>query len=564
MNAPAPAAVLQQNIALDLLFPSPTNPRKRFNQVKLEELAASIKTQGVLQPILVRVALQGDGFGAVENKGNYEVIAGERRYRASKLAGLTEVPCFIRNLTDLQVLHAQVIENLQRDDLHPIEEAEGYENLMQQMDENGNKYTADTIAAEVGKSRGYVYGRLKLLDLCQEARDAFFDGSLENSTGQIIARIPTHKLQLEALTRIVEDDMSFRQAKDWIQRRFMLDLATAPFEIKDASLLESAGACTECLKRTGNQPELFDDVSSKDICTDTACFAEKKTAHIAFAIKSAETNGDVVIRKEEAKKLIRYPYMIEQELSNSNLALLSDEIPDDAEERTWEDMLNAHGLLSGKKALHKTIIENPFQEEVLVAIDTKVAMAALTKAGFQLAEEQEPKQSQSNQKAYAEQEKKRAAEKAAEEAEATQKNAFRKRLFEVVRQKIAADFAQGIVAEGLYRVLANEVFTNCSASLDEAIELFQHHLPDFQIDEDAEPDDEGARFIDSLSAQQLFLFMLDCILISERSVPSRNLDTEPVRMLQAAKAVGIDAAAVEQEAIETKPTKKTSTKKGAK
>jgi hypothetical protein len=254
--------------------------------------------------------------------------------------------------------------------------------------------------------------------------------------------------------------------------------------------------------------------------------------------------------------------MIEQELSKSNLALLSDEIPGDAEDRTWEDMLNAHSLLSGKKALHKTLIENPFQEEVLVAIDTKAAMEALTKAGFKLAEEKETEQSQTNQKAQAERDKKRAAEKAAEEAEAAMKNAFRKRLFDTVRKKIADDFAQGIVAEGLYRILASEIYRISSADFDETIELFRHYVPDIELDEDSEPDEESDRVINLLSTQQLFLFMFDCILIGERSVPSWNLDTEPVRMLQAAKAVGIDVAAVDQEATITKPTK-TKAKKGA-
>jgi ParB/RepB/Spo0J family partition protein len=551
MNAPTPSAVVQQNIALDLLFPSPTNPRKRFNQTKLEELAASIRTQGVLQPILVRPV--GEQF---------EVIAGERRYRASKLAGLAEIPTFVRTLTNIQVLHAQVIENLQRDDLHPIEEAEGYENLMQQVDESGNKYTADTIAAEVGKSRGYVYGRLKLLDLCQEARDAFFNGELENSTCQIIARIPTHKLQLEALTHIVEDGMSFRQARDYIQRRFMLDLATAPFEIKDANLLEKAGACTECLKRTGNQPELFDDVSSKDVCTDTGCFAEKKTAHIAATIKAAEANGDEVLRKEDAAKLLTYRYMIDSDLHRAGLVRLTDEIPDDADERTWEDALNAHKLLNptkGKSVIQKTIIENPYEEEIIVAINAESAMKALEKAGFKPKQEEETPENQARNQSANQRRQQQQEKNARIDAEVEQINKFRSRLFTTLQQQIA----DGNVPEGLYRILAGEFLYMAVDAPEDAEDLVKRYSPEVEFDYDNELAPEINKHLANLDPQQLFLLMIDSLMVNEMTVSSWNMDSNPERMLAIAKEIGVDAEAIQKEVFaETTPKKPTKAKKG--
>lgn len=155
-----PATATHQSIVLDLLFPSPTNPRKRFDDAKLGELAESIKQQGILQPLLVReeISSKADAgkpawpFPNALNtlptpSGRFEIIAGERRYRAAKLAGLSDIPCFVRNLTDAQVLHAQVIENLQRDDLHPLEEAEGYDKMIK---EHGS--TAESLGAEIAET----------------------------------------------------------------------------------------------------------------------------------------------------------------------------------------------------------------------------------------------------------------------------------------------------------------------------------------------------------------------------------------------------------------------------
>lgn len=566
MNAPV---ILQHSIAVEHLYPSPTNPRKRFDEAKLKELAASITAQGVLQPLLVRKwsanldVPRGKNFGDIANA--YEVIAGERRFRASKIAGLIEVPCFVRELTDLQVLHAQVIENLQRDDLHPIEEAEGYESLLQTLDENEEKFTADTIAGEVGKSRAYIYGRLKLLDLCQEARDAFFRGKIENSIAQLIARIPTHLLQIEALTDITEEDMSYRQAKEYIQRRFMLDLATAPFEIKDAKLLEKAGACTNCIKRTGNQPELFDDVKSKDVCTDTTCFAEKKAAHITSTIAKAEANGDEVILKADAKKILSYAgsYWIDNDLRRSNLARLDSEIPGDAQQRTYKDALETHGLLSGKKALHKCVIENPFEDGIIEAINIKGAMEALTKAGFKIEEEEQTEQLKEKAKTESERDKKQAEENARIEAEITRQTAIRSRLFEAIRQKTADDLSQGIVAEGLYRLLATAVAREWAGAWNDTEELLQHYLPDESFQEDAEFEDEVVRIVAKMNTQQHFMILIDCLVMGEVKVHRYSLDEKPATLLDAANTLGIDAEAIEQEVISelTKPTK-TKAKKG--
>lgn len=139
-------------VALNDLVPSPFQPRRLFTEEALTDLVDSIREKGVLQPLLVRVT-------RVQN-ARYEIIAGERRYRASKLAGLSEVPVIVKEFDDQATLEVALIENLQREDLSPLEEAEGYKRLLQEFD-----YTQEALAKVVGKSRSYVANMMRLLDL---------------------------------------------------------------------------------------------------------------------------------------------------------------------------------------------------------------------------------------------------------------------------------------------------------------------------------------------------------------------------------------------------------------
>lgn len=155
-----------KEIRLEELAPSPTNPRKTFDQVKLEELAASIREKGILEPLLVRPHVNGDGT-------KYEVVAGERRFRGARLAERETAPCIVQDLTDLEVLEVQTIENLQRDDVHPLEEAEGYVALMK-----AGEYDEGRIAERIGKTRAYVYRRVQLVNLIPALKRIFTDGEL--------------------------------------------------------------------------------------------------------------------------------------------------------------------------------------------------------------------------------------------------------------------------------------------------------------------------------------------------------------------------------------------------
>jgi ParB/RepB/Spo0J family partition protein len=208
------------NLALASITPSLTNPRKTFNPDKLTELANSIKATGMHQPILVR-PLTGSRVADTDRAVQFELVCGERRLRASQQAGLDTVPAMVRVLTDDQVLEIQLVENLQRDDLTAIEEAEGYDALMQHA-----SITADQVGEKIGKSRSYVYGRLKLLDLCTEARVSLRDRTIDASRALLVARIPDHKLQIKAMKEIVtrgqwvaghQEPMSYRAAAEHVQ-----------------------------------------------------------------------------------------------------------------------------------------------------------------------------------------------------------------------------------------------------------------------------------------------------------------------------------------------------------
>lgn len=308
-----------------LIDPSPSNPRKTFRD--LEELAETIKKHGILQPLVVR-----------PKAGRLELVFGERRLRAGKLAGLTAFPCLVREMSDLEVLEVQIIENVQRADVDALEEADGYKVLHET-----HGYSVPDIAAKIGKSIAYVYARLKLCALGPEGRKALAEGKLTDSTALLVARIPL-PLQGEAVKELEPDfdhggdedadpkekqeldPLGAREAFVRIKRRFMLRLADAPFDPKDVELVPKAGACTTCPKRTGAQPELFPDVKAADTCTDPTCFDEKRDASWERRKKQAKAEGIDVVEGKKAKEY--FPY-------GSNLSRSSGMV--DLDEKDWSD-----------------------------------------------------------------------------------------------------------------------------------------------------------------------------------------------------------------------------------
>ena len=181
--------------------PNPGQPRRQFEQKALEELAASIKSQGVLQPILVRPLGEG-------RPGKYSIVAGERRWRAAQLAGLTEVPVVVRSLTAQETLLAALIENLQREDLNPVEEALGIQTLK---DEFG--LSQEELAVQLGKSRSAVANSLRLLSLSEAVRDDLSDGKLSAGHARALLSITEDKAREYLRNRILEEHLSVREAE---------------------------------------------------------------------------------------------------------------------------------------------------------------------------------------------------------------------------------------------------------------------------------------------------------------------------------------------------------------
>jgi ParB family chromosome partitioning protein len=272
-----------RNVSLALLSESKTNPRRTFEEVALKELASSILTQGVLSPLLVR-PLTENGF---------EIIAGARRYRAAQMAEVPTVPVRIVHLSDAAALEAQLVENLVRSEIHPMEEAQGFRALL---DLEEPKYSIEQIAAKVGKSPVFVASRLKLADLVPAAVDAFYADEIGVGHALLLAKLPADQ-QGQALSACFKEVyngaskparilLPVRNLQFWIDSNVLLVLKDAPFNKRDAQLVPAAGSCADCPKRTGHNKLLFgDDLGRQgDRCTDPNCFQAKVLAHVVQTV----------------------------------------------------------------------------------------------------------------------------------------------------------------------------------------------------------------------------------------------------------------------------------------
>jgi ParB family chromosome partitioning protein len=272
-----------RNVSLSLLNESKTNPRHTFEEAALKELAESIRTQGVLSPLLVR-PLTENGF---------EIVFGARRYRAAQLAGQETVPVRVRQMGDAEALEAQLVENLIRSEIHPMEEAQGFRALL---DLEEPKYSIEQIAAKVGKSPAFVAQRLKLTDLGPSAVEAFYGDEIGVGHALLLAKLPADQQEqaLQACFKEVYGSgpkparilLPVRSLQFWIDSNILLVLKDAPFNKRDSELVPAVGSCADCLKRTGHNKLLFgDDLGRQgDRCTDPTCYQSKVQAHVAKTI----------------------------------------------------------------------------------------------------------------------------------------------------------------------------------------------------------------------------------------------------------------------------------------
>ena len=206
-----------RELPAEKIHPRKDQPRKKFDEDTMQELASSIREHGILQPVLVR---------PVEN--GYEIIAGERRWRAAQLAGLTHVPVVVRDIDDRQAAEISLIENIQRDDLTVVEEAKAYRMLAEQFG-----YTQETIAEKIGKSRAYVANTLRILNLPEEILQMLEKGELSAGHVRPLLALPTAGEQLAAAKEIVANKMTVRQVENKVKtKRIKFDIpADKPVEL---------------------------------------------------------------------------------------------------------------------------------------------------------------------------------------------------------------------------------------------------------------------------------------------------------------------------------------------
>lgn len=278
------------------ITPSPLNPRKRGLLDGIEDLTESIKAKGVLQPIIVRP------FG-----GQHQVVAGHRRREAALRAKLDAVPCLVREYSDEDVLEVQLTENLERENVHPLDEAEAFAELVRR------GRTVQQIADKIGRPQSFVAQRMKLLDLGTKARAALDRGSITLAVALVVARVPA-SLQDEAV-EVIEDSAEFsgggiqpptaQKALQIVKERFVLRLSLATFPTDDGALVPAAGPCTTCPKRSGNQVALFGDFEDEDLCLDPACHRKKLDAHWKQLEKHTPPEYAKLLSGDEAKKAIQ-------------------------------------------------------------------------------------------------------------------------------------------------------------------------------------------------------------------------------------------------------------------
>jgi ParB/RepB/Spo0J family partition protein len=248
-------------ISLSLLDPSPFNYREFFPKPELEELAADIARHGIISNLTVRAIAAG----------RFELVVGERRYRAAGMAGLKAVPATIVSLTDQQVIEVQLSENIHRANPHPMQEARAIGQLQK------TRAGIEEIAARIGKSKAFVYSRLKLLSLIEPVQQMFLADKCSTVQAYEIATLSPDS-QTEFFEQYCadwkEDDFEMPDT-DHTLRQFKYDLSNAPFDIKDKKLLPEAGACTGCPFNSATTSTLFPDQAKNSICNKKECYRSK-------------------------------------------------------------------------------------------------------------------------------------------------------------------------------------------------------------------------------------------------------------------------------------------------
>jgi ParB/RepB/Spo0J family partition protein len=505
---------------------SPTNPRdaaRRKKSKKWAEFANSVKQQGVMQPIVVRPWPEHYAH-TTATRPEWEIIAGEGRYDASVEAGFAEIPAMIRTqLTDKQVVELQMIENIQREDLTPLEEADG---LRRMIEEHG--HTVDSAAATLECSKGRIYQHLKLLSLGTAGRAYLADGDIDFATAVAIARIPVAALQDQAAREIAKTPeghaMSNREAVRHIQERYMVSLKGCVFDIKDTTLVKAAGSCAACPKRSGNNTDPTVEVRDVNVCTDPDCYRDKKLAHNKRRMAEAQQAGHKVVTGSAAKTLL--PYANPNSINAANLtALDSTNYGDGLYGAFKKNAYPTHRELLEKAQeagveVKITLIEHKATETLVEAVDSKALAAALAKAGVL----KKPKTS-SDEGGTLRDQQREAEKKARAETE------FRKRVHGAIRAALDEAIAAGKASPLDWNLIAADAWR--ATSFDDQ----KYVLPLWLATEDIKKGGphEAIRAltkrVESMQMNELYIFMIDLVLLSRCRVSTHTAN--PTKMPEA-------------------------------
>jgi ParB family chromosome partitioning protein len=244
-----------EKISLKEIKVNPFQPRKKFDEAALSELAESIKEHGVLQPIIVR-----------RRGKNFEIVVGERRFRGSQIAGLIDIPVVIRELTDQQMMEIAILENLQREDLTPIEEADAYQNLME-----SQNLTQEQLAFRLGKSRPHIANHIRLLSLPEVVREQISAGSLSMGHGRALLGLKHKKLIPSISDKVTKESLNVRQLESLVQRMnddvsretLKVDKKDIFIEEKESQLRDYFGT-TVTIKKSKNKGKIEIEFFSED------------------------------------------------------------------------------------------------------------------------------------------------------------------------------------------------------------------------------------------------------------------------------------------------------------
>lgn len=490
---------------------SPFNPRTNYPADEMEELAESAWEVGIIQPVLVRP--RGDG--------SYELIFGHRRHRAALMAKLEFIPAIVRELTDAQSAQLQAVENVQRRDLDPIDEALGYAAFIAT-----HGITKDELAKQIGKSRTHVYNRLKLSTLHAPGQAALRAGKMRTEVAGCVARIPGEKNQAKALVIALEPGnygelKSYRKVRSELAEKFMLDLKAALWALDDAGLVESAGACTVCPKRSGVDPIVYADLVDKaayhdftpkgeNVCTDCDCFADKKTAQLKRQQEALEAKGKVMVVGNAARKAV-----------DAQGNVKGDYIPISE----MREALKTANKGTAGPAVTTLTIQNPRDGKTIEVVKRREAEAAGVKTP-----PAKPANSRMNWNAYELERKEEEKTREAKADEQTQRNIA---ALHKVREVAARVLTGGIFELRLIAQVAMAGVAHCDKSV--LLALYG-----------AEDMDELKGKAGRMSSKELNTLMLDCALVNNVRVYGFGKTRAPEPMLAAATQYGIDIEAVRQ------------------